>query len=326
MKKTAVVNSKSFGIYFPEHIKKLEELGGVDVLDIDVNLSSVEIAKSLQDYECIIASVTPDFDREFFENSPKLKLIARHGLGYNSVDIEAATDHDVIVTKVEGIVEQEAVAEHVLALTMSLARFIPQADDSLRTQPWSNRSQYCGIELKNQKVGVIGYGNIGARVGEIFHNGFNAEVLVYDPYKSEEYIAEHKGVKVDLETLLSQSSVISINASANEDNFEMIGKDQFKQMKSEVRIVNTARGILIQEAALIEALETKMINGYAADVFVNEPVEKNHQLLTFSNVVTTPHIGAYTYPSLKGMGDKVVSDVEAVLKGELPKEIVNKRG
>lgn len=323
MNKTAVVNSKSFGKYFPEHIEKLNTLGGVDILDIDIHFSSEEIAEQLAQYEYIIASVTPDFDRDFFEKSPNLKLIARHGLGYNNVDIDAATEHGVYVTKVEGIVEREAVAEHTVALLSSLARWIPQANNSLRTQPWSSRSKYGGVELNNSVVGIVGFGNIGSRVGEILNKGYGSEVLVYDPYKNEDYIKRYGGIKVSLDELLERANLITINASANEKNIKMLSKDQFKKMREGVLIVNTARGILLDEVELILALETGKVAGYAADVFNSEPIEDDNRLKSFDNVILTPHIGAYTYPSLKGMGDNVVGNVEKVQKGMLPKEIVN---
>lgn len=326
MNKTAVINSKSFGKYFPEHVERLKLLGGVDILDIDVHLSSTEIAEKLSQYEYLIASVTPDFDRVFFENSPNLKLIARHGLGYNNVDIDAATDYGVYVTKVEGIVEREAVAEHTVALLSSLARWIPQADDALRNQPWSSRSKFGGVELSNSSVGIIGFGNIGSRVGEILNNGYGSKVFVYDPYKSEEYIKKYGGIKVSLDELLENADVITINASANEKNIRMLSKEEFGKMKKGVLIINTARGILIDEEQLILSLENGKVFGYAADVFNSEPIEENNLLKNFNNVILTPHIGAYTYPSLKGMGDNVVNNIENVQKGILPNEIVNEGG
>lgn len=321
--KTAVVNSKSFGVSFPEHLERLEKLGGVDVLSIPTEISQFDLAKQLEQYEYIIASVTPDFQREFFENSPNLKLIARHGLGYNSVDVVAAEEHGVYVTKVDGIVEQEAVAELAVSLIMGLVRHTPQADHSLRTSPWGNRSKYVGIEVKGSTVGVIGFGNIGSRVGEILKGGFGVELLVYDPNKDAEYIESFGGKKVSLEELLTKTDIISINASANDDNYHMLDADQFNQMKNGVLIVNTARGNLIEENALAAALKSGKVGGYGADVFEVEPILDSNPLLECPTAVLTPHIGAYTYPSLKGMGNKCIHDIELVIEGKLPLEIVN---
>ncbi|HAB96458.1 D-isomer specific 2-hydroxyacid dehydrogenase family protein [Enterococcus sp.] len=323
MNKIAVVNSKSFGKFFSDHLKRCQELGGVEILDIDPHLSSKEIASKLKSFAYIIASVTPEFDRIFFENTPNLKLIARHGLGYNNIDVQAATEYGVYVTKVKGIVEQEAVAEQTLALLMAQIRMINQADYSLRNKPWSLRSNYCGIELKNSTVGIIGYGNIGRRVGEIVAKGFGSHIIVYDPYKSSEYIETYYGKKVDLEMLLKTADVICINASANHENVHMLSYEQFKEMKKDVIITNTARGILIDQAALVKNLTCGKVKSYGADVFEKEPIQSDNPLLAFENVILTPHIGAYTYPSLKGMGDKVLDDIEAVQEGKAPQELVN---
>lgn len=321
--KTAVVNSKSFGVYFPEHLKRLEGLGGVDVLSIPTEISQKDLATQLEQYEYIIASVTPDFQREFFENSPNLKLIARHGLGYNSVDVLAAEEHGVYVTKVDGIVEQEAVAELAISLIMSLVRHIPQADQSLRTAPWGNRSKYGGIEVKGSTAGVIGFGNIGSRVGEILKGGFNVDLLVYDPNKDAEFIESFGGKKVSLEALISQADIISLNASANDENYHMLSKNEFDQMKDGVLLVNTARGNLLDENDLADALKSGKVGGYGADVFEVEPILPENPLLACPTAVLTPHIGAYTYPSLDGMGDKCIHDIELVMEGKRPLHIVN---
>lgn len=323
MTNIAIVNSKSFGKYFPAHLSALKKLGNVVTLEIDPKLRSLELAERLSSYEYLIASVTPDYDAVFFNHSPQLKLIARHGLGVDNVDVTAANQANVYVTKVASLVEQEAVAEHALSLLMSLARWIPQADTSLRLRPWGQRSTYCGIELRGATVGIIGYGNIGSRLGEILVQGFGARVLVYDPNQSAEYIEAGFGQKVSLETLLSEANVISLNASANQANRALLSEAEFKQMTANVLLINTARGRLIDQQALVAALENQSIGGYAADVFEREPIEADNPLLDFDNVILTPHIGAYTYPSLKGMGNQVVNQIKAVINGEIPSEVVN---
>lgn len=319
----AVVNSKSFGVYFPDHLERLDALGGVDVLNIPSDISQLDLASSLRQYEYIIASVTPEFKREFFERSPQLKLISRHGLGYNSIDIEAAEEHGVYVTKVDGIVEQEAVAELAVSLIMALVRHIPQADQSLRTMPWGNRSKYAGLEVKGSTVGIIGYGNIGMRVGEILRGGFGADVLVYDPNKGTEYIDDLGGRKVMLEELIEKADIISLNAAATDSNYHLLGEEEFARMKEGVLIVNTARGNLVDENALAAALKTGQVGGYGADVFEVEPILETNPLLECPTAILTPHIGAYTYPSLEGMGDKCIHDIELMEKGERPLHIVN---
>lgn len=218
-----IVNSQSFGKYFPEHLEELRTLGEVTKVHISAVATDEEIASQLASYDCLITSVTPEFTADFFAMTPKLKLIARHGLGVNNIDLEAATKHQVYVTKVTAEVETEAVAEHAIALMLSLGRLIPQADYALRNTPWEKRVNFVGIELKELTVGIIGYGHIGRRVGEILRRGFGSQLLVYDPYHSVESVQRSGAHKVTLEELLSQSDVISLHANVTEANHGLLG-------------------------------------------------------------------------------------------------------
>lgn len=322
--KIAVINSRSFGLYFPEHIEKLEELGGVDFYrSLDPYIDGLELAEILQQYEYIIPSVTPVFPREFFENTPNLKLIARHGLGFNNVDIDAAAEHGVYVTKIVGEYERDTVAELSIAFIMALIRHVVPADTSLKNDEWSRKAEFFGTELHAMTVGIIGLGNIGSRVSEILHNGFGTKVIAYDPNVSAEKMAEHGAEKVTLDELLAQSQLISLNAAITETSLHMLGREEFSKMQDNVMIANTARGELVIEDELAEALESGKVKSYATDVFETEPITDNNPLKNFEYNILTPHIGAYTDLSLKAMGDKVVRDVELMEQGELPEVIVN---
>ncbi len=322
---TAVINSRSFGQYFPEQIKKLEAAGGVDFYrDIDPYISGKELAEKLREYKYIIPSVTPNFTREFFENSPNLKLIARHGLGYNNIDIDAATDFGVYVTKIVGEYERDTVAELSVAFILSSIRHIIPAHVTLKNDQWNKKAEFFGTELHALTVGIIGIGNIGSRVSEILHNGFGTNVIAYDPNVTDIQMKRHGAKKVDLDELLEGSDVISLNASITETSLHLLGRKEFNKMKDGVMIVNTARGELVIEAELTEALQEGKVKTYASDVFETEPILKDNPLKEFEYNILTPHIGAYTDISLKAMGDKVVKDVELIAKGEKPKEIINR--
>jgi phosphoglycerate dehydrogenase-like enzyme len=161
-------------------------------------------------------------------------------------------------------------------------------------------------------------------VGEILKNGFSANVLAYDPFLSEEEI-RNKGAKpVSLEELLRNSDIISLNASLTPESYHMLSFKEFSLMKEGAILVNTARGELIDEEALLDALEKGKVAGVGLDVVEGEPIDKNHPLLRFDNVIITPHTSAYTYECLRAMGEKVVCDVERVFKGEIPEEVINK--
>lgn len=324
MVKIAIVNSSSFGKYYPEHIEKLKKLGEVERFELPENIDGKTLAEKLMGFSIIIASVKPYYNKDFFNYKDKTILITRHGIGYDNIDIKSATEKGTIVTKVGGETEREAVAETAVALLMSIIRKIREASLKVKEGKWKERAKFIGWEIKGKTVGIIGLGNIGSRVGEILKNGFGAKIIVYDPYLSEEEIKKRGGEKVNLEELLKNSDIISLNCSLTSENYHMLSFKEFSLMKEGVFIINTARGELIDENALISALESGKIGGVGLDVVEGEPIDENHPLLKFDNVIITPHISAYTYEALKAMGDKVVSDIEKVLRGEIPDEVINK--
>jgi len=324
MVKIAIVNSSSFGKYFPDHLERLKKLGEIERFTLPGNMHGKELAEKLMGFNIIIASVTPFYDKEFFEYKDETLLITRHGIGYNNIDIESATQRGTIVTKVSGMVEREAVAETAIALLMTVIREIREASLRAREGKWEERANFIGWEIKDKTVGIIGYGNIGSRIGEILKNGFLAKVIAYDPFVSPEKIRERGAEPVTLEELLKNADIISLNASLNESSRHILSDKEFSLMKNGVFIVNTARGELIDEDALVRALKSGKVAGVGLDVLKDEPPEPNNPLFGFDNVVITPHISAYTHECLFGMGDKVVTDAERVVAGELPDEIINK--
>lgn len=320
----AIVNSSSFGRIFPEHMEKLDALGKVDRFELPKDMGGKELAEKLKGYSIIIASVTALYNQEFFKYKDKTLLITRHGIGYNNIDIAAATEKGTIVTKVDAPVEREAVAENAISLLMTILRQIVPASLKVKESKWAERASFMGYEIKGKTAGVIGLGNIGSRVGEILKYGFNAKLIAYDPNLTDEEISAKGAEPVSLEDLLKNSDIISLNASIDKNSFHMISEKEFSLMKKGVIIVNTARGELMEQNSLLKALDEGIVGALGADVIENEPIDEHHPLLAYKNVVITPHISAYTYECLKGMGDKVVSDVENVLKGVNPENVINK--
>lgn len=321
--KVAIVNSSSFGKYFPEHIEKLAEKFEVQRFEVPAKISGKDLAEMLKGFKYIIASTTPFYDKEFFKFKDEMVIISRHGLGYDNIDIDEATKNKVIVTKVDGSTEREAVAEHAVALCMSVLRKVPQAYNKVADNKWSERQKFFGIEIKDKVVGVIGFGNIGSRVGEIMCRGFNADVLVYDPFVKDEFVQSFGATKVSLEELLAESDIIFICSLLTKENYHMLSEREFQLMKKGVYIINTSRGELIDLQALLSALESGKVAGVGFDVVEGEPIGADHPLLKFDNVIITPHIAAYTYESIKGMGDKVINDILQASEKIFPRFIVN---
>lgn len=321
----AVVNSSSFGRVCPDLLERLEKSGRVKSVDVSPDISGLQLAEELRGVKYIIASVTPNFSEAFFKHQTAVQLIARHGIGCDNVDLEAATESGVIVTRVAHEDERDAVAELSVSLIMTCARQIVPAQEAVQDRHWEKRASFVGREVSHMTVGIIGFGNIGSRVGEIIREGFNTEVLAYDPNIADAVLRKTGVEPVRLEELLQRSDLISFNASLNPDNYHFIGEDEFALMKDGVIIVNTARGELVDPDALVEALRSGKVESVGLDVAEKEPIEPDNPLLDFPNVHIIPHIGSYTERSVRKMDEKMVVDVEDVMNGQRPEEVVNPR-
>ena len=320
--KIAIVNSSSFGKMFDAHLARVGKLGPVDRFDFDGEIPGKELAEALQGYNIIIASVTPFFTREFFEHKDELKLIARHGIGFNNVDLEAAKEHGTVVTIVPALIERDAVAENNVTNLLALMRRTIESAAEVKKDRWENRAKFIGNGLCGKTVGVIGVGNIGSRVVEILHYGFRCEVLGVDPNKTALEIDIFGGKKVELDELLERAEVICLCASLNDTNYHLISKETIAKMKDGIYISNSARGALVEESDIIEAIESGKLRGYATDVLEVEPGRSDHPFLDFAKIIVTPHTSAYTMECLEGMGDKCVSDCEAIVEGRMPQRAV----
>lgn len=316
--KIAVVNSSSFGRVFTDHLKRLEKIGEVKYFTFDSEIGGKELAEALHGYNVIVASVTPFYTKEFFENKDELRLITRHGIGYNNIDLEAAKAHDTIVSIIPALVERDAVAENNVTNLLALLRMTVSSSNRVKADRWEDRAQFVGHALFNKTVGVIGVGNTGSCVVEIVRNGFRCNVLAYDPYKSELELQRFGAKKVTLDTLLAEADIICLCANLTKENYHMISDQEVAKMKDGVYLSNSARGALLDENAIVKGLQSGKIAGLATDVLEVEPGRKDHPYLQFDNVIVTPHTSAYTMECLEQMGNKCVTDVEQIKQHQLP--------
>lgn len=229
---------------------------------------------------------------EVFNQAPHLKIVARAGVGTDNINLKAATRHGVIVVNSPGG-NTVAASEHTIGMLMALARHIPQADRVVKAGGWRTKD-LTGVELANKTLGVIGFGKIGRRVASVFQR-MGMRVLVYDPFLSSQMAEELKVESVSLDSLFKESDFITLHAPKTPETERLLNADTFAKMKNGVRIVNCARGGIIDEPALIAALESCKVAGVALDVFEREPISPDDPLLKFGDrVITTPHLGAST--------------------------------
>ena len=318
----AITNTNSFGYAIPEHMDRLSKLGPVKRVSVPGDCHGRELAEAVGDANIIITSGTPQFDREFFECKPETKLVARDGLGFNNVDVGAAKECGCFVTKVEKTVEREAVAECAVCEMIDLVRKFWRGTRAADSNRWLDRGQFVGFELRNRTVGIVGCGNIGSRVAEILHFGFGARVIANDPIQNDEW-AEKTGVEyVDLGQLAAESDVITLHATLNPTSYHLVNEDFLSSVRPGTYLVNTARGDILDQSAVVGALSSGRLAGLAIDATSVEPPAPDDPFLNNPKVLITPHIGAYTVEALKGMGDICVTNAELVARGERPEHIV----
>ena len=269
------------------------------------------------------------FDREKIANSPRLKIIARHGVGFDNVDLDAASDADVWVTTTPGR-NSRAVAEHVFALTLALARKIPTAAGRTRTGSWSeSKAELTGFELHGRTLGLLGLGSIGSLVLQIAR-GFGMRVLVTDPVLDSAQVAALDARKVELDDLLAGSDVLSLHLPLTPTTRHIIDAAALAALRPGAVLVNTSRGGLVDEAALVDALRSGHLAGAALDVLEAEAVDMKNPLPhnavpidALDNLIVTPHVAGQTEESLREVGRAALACIRQALAGDVPDNHLN---
>lgn len=300
----------------------------VDALGPDFDIRNVDgtdrpaLLSALSEAQAILVRSATKIDAEALAAAPKLRVVARAGVGLDNVDIKAATAAGVMVVNAptSNII---SAAELTVGHILSLARHIPAAHDALAHGQWK-RSKYSGVELYEKTIGIVGLGRIGALITARMLS-FGTSVIAYDPYVTSAR-AQQLGVQlVSLEELLSTSDFVTIHMPKTAETTGMISDDQLAMMKPTAFVVNVARGGLVDEDALYRALRANVIAGAGLDVFVSEP-PTDSPLLGLDNVVVTPHLGASTGEAQEKAGVAVAKSVRLALAGELVPDAVNVAG
>jgi D-3-phosphoglycerate dehydrogenase len=280
-------------------------------------LSESHIIEELQGCAAVIASTEPYNDR-VFAACPELKVVARWGIGYDSIDVPAATRHGVMVINTPGLVTQ-AVADMTFALILGIARQLPLCDRSVRAGQWPG---VFSAQVWEKTLGLVGLGQIGQAVAHRAR-GFSMRILVHDPYCDEEICAYLGAERVSLEGLLAQSDFVSLHCTMCEETRHLINAERLALMKPTAYLINAGRGGLVDQAALAQALETGQIAGAALDVLAQEPPEAQDPLLKLENVLLTPHCSSFTHDTVAKVNRQAAQNVIDALSGERPAALLN---
>jgi len=294
-------------------LKEILEKNGLKVT-YEPEITPEQIAEKIGTFEVVVVRSRTKMTRELVEKADKCQIIARVGVGLDNIDQEAAKEKNIkVINAVEGAIT--AVAELVIGLMLSMAREIPRADREIRNGNWIKK-ELMGTELKGKYLGIVGLGNIGKRLGRLAR-ALNMNIIGYDVVPIDDEFSKEVGLmKADLDTLLSSADYVSFHVPLLDSTRHMINAEKLKMMKNTARIINTARGGVIDEEALYNSLKDGSLAGAALDVFEVEPATGN-KLITLPNFVATPHMGAQTKEAQLLAANIIAEKIIQVLRGVL---------
>ncbi|HMA61810.1 MAG TPA: D-glycerate dehydrogenase [bacterium] len=286
------------------------------------NLSNEELKQLSSDVDAILTMLADKIDAAFLQSHPGLKVVANYAVGFNNINIEAATKNDVVITNTPGVLT-DTTADLAWSLLMAISRRVVEADKFTRAgkfKGWAPELLF-GSDVYGKTLGIIGAGRIGQATARRAA-GFDMKVIYHNRSQKENFEKETGALRVSLNNLLKESDFVSLHVPLTDETHYMIDIDELKLMKNNAFLINTARGPVVNEKILARALEEKWIAGAALDVFEQEP-QVHPQLFDLDNVILTPHIGSATDQTRNRMAEMAAESIIAVLSGKKPKNVVN---
>lgn len=274
-------------------------------------------------YQASIASSLVKYNGALMDGLPNLRMIARTGIGVDNVDLDAATQRGIVVTNTpDG--PTESTAEHTVAMLLALAKRLKFGNDNLAAGQWGPRVGYMiGTEVRGKTLGLVGLGRIGRRVAQICRLGLEMAVIGYDPYVTAEQAAQQGITMASLDEVIAQADFLSVHVPATPETQHLINRARLAQMKQGAYLLNMARGPLVDEDALVEAVDSGKLAGAGIDVFEPEPPPVTSRLRNHPNIIATPHIAGVTAEGRTRMEAMAVERVLAFFRGERPLDVVN---
>ncbi len=297
--------------------------GGIEYLEernyqiVRGNSACLEkLKRDIEDCDALLLR-TMECPAELINAGKKLKVISRHGVGTDNIDLAAAKKKGVVVTYTPAA-NSGSVAEHTMTLILASAKNLSMCDRSMRAGDFKVRDRIRGLDLENKILGIIGLGKIGRLTAEKAYRGFTMRILGYDPYVKEDELPEFIERAADLHDLFKEADFISVHIPATKDTYNLIGEKELAMMKKTAFLVNVARGSVVDEAALIAALKNNTIRGAALDVYEKEPPDPDNEVLSLDNVILTPHNASLTEEAMDRMALHAAQGIHEVLSGNAP--------
>lgn len=304
-------------------MQRMEELFDATLNRNDRPLTADELAAAVADADVLVPTITDRIDAALLDKaSPRLKLIANFGVGVDHIDLHACRERKIIVTNTPGVLTEDT-ADMTMALILSVPRRLGEGEKLMRAGQWDGwkPSGMLGHRVNGKILGIVGMGRIGRAVAKRAQ-GFGIKTIYHNRHRLPESVEAELGARyADLDTLFTQSDIVSINCPHTPETHQLVNAHRLSQMRKDSYFVNTARGEVVDENALIEALEQGRIAGAGLDVYVDEP-RVDPRLLQLSNTVLLPHMGSATYEGRAAMGEKVIANIRAWVDGHRPPDQV----
>ena len=307
----------------PESMRILSEASELTFNQEDRVLSKQEIIRGVRDADGLLCLLTDSIDEEILEAAPNLKVVANFAVGFNNIDVAAATRRRIPVTNTPGVLT-DSTADMAWALLMDAARRLSEGDRLVRTRQWTGWGplQLLGADITGATLGIIGLGRIGQALARRAR-GFEMRVYYWNRTRLSEQEESELGVQYcSMDTLLGESDFLSLHVALNDETHHLIGASELGRMKPNAILINTARGPIVDEAALVEALKTGVIAAAGLDVYEREPILER-ELYDLENVVLAPHLGSATIGTRTKMGNMAVENCLLACQGQRPINLVN---
>lgn len=313
------------GTRYSEYCTRGKQLlldNGIEIVENEKTrpLTQQEVWELAKDADAVIAGVD-QWNEASFVNCPNVKTVVRFGVGYDNFDLKAGTEAGVRFYNAKGG-NSVAVAEAAIGLMMALYRKICVFNHSIRDGIWNRESGYLGHDMRGKKIGLVGFGDIAQKVARLL-SGFGVEIYAYDKYPQKD-IAKQLGVSLlSFDEIIEKCDAISIHLPSCAETKYLFNREIFKKMKRSAVLINTARGLIVSENDLVEALHNQIIAGAGIDVFEEEPTNKDNPLFSLDNVVVTPHVAAETVETYEAMGILTAETILQIMRGENPPNLLN---
>lgn len=313
----------AYNFELKEALEQLEDLFDIVCFDGVNPKKDPSFLQVLKETVGIVGLALPA-DKELLDLAPHLRIVSNNSTGFNNLSLDEMTARGIMGTNTPGVLE-DTTADAIFGILLAAARRIPELDHFVKAGNWKGHltTEQYALDVHHKTLGFIGMGKIGSTIAKRGHLGFDMQILYHNRSRNIEAEEKYDAIYCELDTLLKESDFVCLMTPLTPETENLIGEREFKLMKNSCIFVNGSRGKTVDESALVEALKSKEIYGAALDVFRNEPINTDHPLLQFPNVVTTPHLGSSTFETELKMAKLAVENLLAGLTGKRPKNLVN---